>query len=405
MVSDPRVTQQLSRLGSGVYRDPSRIDRDASALCRSSLGAHLVPTRALCFDESVLLNTNGGEPPEVLVLQGTIAIHFRGQTYQILMDIYLPPKYPVQAPICWVRLAPGMYLKEHHRHVGRDGKVYLPYLHEWSPLTHNLIELVVAMSSVFSDSPPVYARPGGQQNPTPNSSITTTSTQPDLSSSFTTASEASAELKQREEQERRIAQEVAEANAAVEAARLAEQLEAQQAQERAQQRAQLVQLQTQLLSKVQYRLQDKAKKYQQEQEELLRVQHQLKEKQETLPIQIQELEETLVPLLQEQIRKIIAATASLREWNDTFNESVKNQENTTTADDQVQPVSSKDAQLLQLMAENAALQDALYFCDKGLFSGILQCPQHLQQVRDLAKRQFLVRAHIRKLLSEKSTHH
>ena len=41
MVNDPRVTTLLSRLG-GLYRDPARVDRDASSLLKSSVGVHLV---------------------------------------------------------------------------------------------------------------------------------------------------------------------------------------------------------------------------------------------------------------------------------------------------------------------------------------------------------------------------
>jgi len=36
---------------------------------------------------------NNGSRSNVLVLQGTIAIHFRANTYQILMDVYLPNGY------------------------------------------------------------------------------------------------------------------------------------------------------------------------------------------------------------------------------------------------------------------------------------------------------------------------
>lgn len=85
MVHDPRVTSCLARLG-GVYRDPARVDRDAASLLKSSVGANLVPIVAL-------MHENNGSQSNVLVLQGTIAIHFKGNTYQILMDLYLPAGY------------------------------------------------------------------------------------------------------------------------------------------------------------------------------------------------------------------------------------------------------------------------------------------------------------------------
>ena len=50
---------------------------------------------------------------------------------------------------------PGMSLKVGHKHVDQSGLVYLPYLHEWTARTHNLVELIANMSSVFGAEPPV----------------------------------------------------------------------------------------------------------------------------------------------------------------------------------------------------------------------------------------------------------
>jgi ESCRT-I complex subunit TSG101 len=104
MVHDPRVSTLLSRLG-GLYRDPSRVDRDASSLLKSSVGVHLTPGIAPLVE-------NNGDSSHCLVLQGTIAIVFRGQTYQLLVDIYLPSGYPIRPPVSYVRLAENMVRKE-----------------------------------------------------------------------------------------------------------------------------------------------------------------------------------------------------------------------------------------------------------------------------------------------------
>lgn len=97
MVSDPRVTTLLSRLG-GLYRDPNRVDRDASSLLKSSVGIHLTPGISPLVE-------NNGNSSHCLVLQGTIAIVFRGTTYQLLVDIYLSERYPIRPPVSYVRLA------------------------------------------------------------------------------------------------------------------------------------------------------------------------------------------------------------------------------------------------------------------------------------------------------------
>ena len=100
MVNDPRVTTLLGRLG-GLYRDPNRVDRDASSLLKSSVGIHLTPGIAPLVE-------NNGDSFHCLVLQGTIAIVYRGNTYQLLVDIYLPAGYPIRPPISYVRLAENM---------------------------------------------------------------------------------------------------------------------------------------------------------------------------------------------------------------------------------------------------------------------------------------------------------
>lgn len=97
MVQDPRVTTLLSRLG-GLYRDPNRVDRDASSLLKSSVGIHLIPGISPLVE-------NNGNSSHCLVLQGTIGIVFRGTTYQLLVDIYLPSGYPIRPPVSFVRLA------------------------------------------------------------------------------------------------------------------------------------------------------------------------------------------------------------------------------------------------------------------------------------------------------------
>lgn len=148
---EPRL-RSISSHWVHLYRDPSRVGCDASSLLRSPEGQGLSPNIAP-------LTENNGDSHSTLVLQGTIAFHFGGDTYHQLVDIYLPPTYPSRPAVCFVRLgAVNMYLKPMHPHVGSDGHVYLPYLHEWRPHSHDLVGLVVSMSSVFSNDPPVFTR-------------------------------------------------------------------------------------------------------------------------------------------------------------------------------------------------------------------------------------------------------
>jgi len=372
---DPRVSSLLNRLG-GLYRDPSRIDRDASALLKSSVGQHLQPNVAPLVE-------NNGDSHSTLVLQGTIAMHFRGNTYQLLVDIYLPPGYPSRPPCCYVRLgAPNMYLKEHHAHVGSDGHVYLPYLHEWRAHSHNLIELVVAMSSVFSADPPVFTRS------TPASTTTSsgyTTLDSDTQQQVEAAMIREAEEASRKEQEERL-----------EALRKQEEARRQEEEMRAAQLAfeerKALQVKEALAKKVRSHLVDmshqtkrRLQSDQQDQQRLNRNQ---------LAKQIGFLENCKTNL-ETQHGTIDKATVDIQQWLAQHKASTTTTKEEETSVDDLCTVSN--SQMLELAAENASLTDALYFLDRALQKGTLDLTTHLKHVRQLAKRQFLVRAHLQKI--------
>jgi ESCRT-I complex subunit TSG101 len=400
MVNDPRVTEQLSHLG-GVYRDPARVDRDATALLRSSVGERLTPIAAELYEDN-------GSHSTVLVLQGMIAVDFRGTTYRQLMEIYLPGRYPQRPPVCYVRLAEHIYLKNNHEHVGSDGKVDIPYLDEWTSHHHNLVELVIQMSSVFSADPPVFSRTSAATPPPPayaaaavyndtRSSTTTTNSNHGSSISY------QREKRQREvEAERRLAQDAAEANAAVAAARRAAQAEQEREVQRLAQQAweerRIDQLRQNLTFKTQRHFVELSKETQQQAQADERHKQLLIHAESKIDAQIKALEkekETLEGHLSTTREKSIAIKAWVRSHKERLAESKEAE--AVPADKLVQPASELHGQMLALAAENAALTDVLYFLDRGLYAGKLDAVAHLKQVRKLAKKQFLVRAHLIKI--------
>lgn len=387
-MQDPRVSQLLNRLG-GLYRDPGRVTRDASKLLKSSVGKNLIPQIATLVE-------NNGSSTSTLCMAGTIAFDYRGTTYQQLMDIYLPPGYPLRGPVCFVRLAPNMYLKENHQHVGADGKVYLPYLSEWRPHTHTLVQTVVAMSSVFGVQPAVYSRPPtaavepmGQPPPPAYSTAYTTTT--------AAAAYVSASADVTSDAEAILAREAEEANLAAEAARRADKEEEEREKQR---RAQaewdaknLTATREKLRRKIQAHLQDQSKEtkktLEQDQEDQLRLSN------SPFPKQKKTLEATKKEL-EKQIEAVDKATMEIEEWLKDASES-KSAEEETTIDDMVKPISPVHAQLLQLSVENHALTDAMYFLDRGLNKKTIDVTTHLRQIRALSKKQFLARAHLIKI--------
>lgn len=98
--------------------------------------------------------------------------------------------------------------------------------------------------------------------------------------------------------------------------------------------------------------------------------------------------------LQNHIETMDAKTKEIENW---LEESETLKEEKPSPDDLCQPVTKLDAQMLDLSAESAALTDTMYFLDRGMYMGQIDCTTHLKMIRKLAKRQFLIKAHLIKI--------
>ena len=91
-------------------------------------------------------------------LTGTIPVPYRGNTYNIPVCLWLLDTYPYNPPICFVKPTSSMTIKT-GKHVDANGKIYLPYLHEWKHPESDLLGLVQVTIVVFADEPPVSSHP------------------------------------------------------------------------------------------------------------------------------------------------------------------------------------------------------------------------------------------------------
>ncbi|KAG8438413.1 hypothetical protein GDO86_008915 [Hymenochirus boettgeri] len=73
---------------------------------------------------------NDGSSRELLSMVGTIPVSYKGNTYNIPICLWLLDTYPFNPPICFVKPTSTMTIKT-GKHVDANGKIYLPYLHEW----------------------------------------------------------------------------------------------------------------------------------------------------------------------------------------------------------------------------------------------------------------------------------
>uniref|UniRef100_A0A0P4VXH4 UEV domain-containing protein n=1 Tax=Scylla olivacea TaxID=85551 RepID=A0A0P4VXH4_SCYOL len=101
---------------------------------------------------------NDGIERELLNLAGTIPVRFKGSVYNIPVCIWVLDNHPFSPPMVYVKPTPDMLIKA-SRHVDQNGKVFLPYLHEWNLNSSDLVGLIQIMIMVFNEMPPVYSKP------------------------------------------------------------------------------------------------------------------------------------------------------------------------------------------------------------------------------------------------------
>ena len=81
---------------------------------------------------------------------------YQGRSYNIPVTFWILDTHPTHAPMAYVCPTPDMQIRV-SRHVDQNGKVYLPYLHEWGA-NSDLLGLIQLCIITFSEEPPVYAR-------------------------------------------------------------------------------------------------------------------------------------------------------------------------------------------------------------------------------------------------------
>ena len=85
----------------------------------------------------------------------------QGQTYNIPISLTLLDTHPYHAPMAFVKPTAYMQIRV-SKYVDASGKIYLPYLDEWAHPNYDLLGLVQMCVIIFSEQPPVFAKPRNQ---------------------------------------------------------------------------------------------------------------------------------------------------------------------------------------------------------------------------------------------------
>lgn len=89
------------------------------------------------LNDFLCLVFNDGSRADLLNLTGTIPVNYKDATYNIPICIWLMDTHPKNAPICYVKPTSDMSIKI-SMFVDQNGKIYLPYLHDWVPVSINI---------------------------------------------------------------------------------------------------------------------------------------------------------------------------------------------------------------------------------------------------------------------------
>lgn len=100
---------------------------------------------------------NDGNRKELLNLDGTIPVTYKGSIYNIPIGIWILDTHPYNPPMVFVKPTSAMQIKP-GRNVDTNGKVDLPYLRDWRYPQSDLLGLIQILVIVFGEEPPVFSR-------------------------------------------------------------------------------------------------------------------------------------------------------------------------------------------------------------------------------------------------------
>ncbi|KAF6200495.1 hypothetical protein GE061_004938, partial [Apolygus lucorum] len=141
-------SKKISKLRITVYANPDATKRDYSKALEQY--KNLIPS----FGRFVF---NNGGHKDLLKLEGTIPINYKGSSYNIPICVWLMDTHPNTPPMCFVQPTPDMQIKV-SMYVDHNGKIYLPFLHDWNPTTSDILGLIQVMVCAFGEYPPVFSK-------------------------------------------------------------------------------------------------------------------------------------------------------------------------------------------------------------------------------------------------------
>ncbi|XP_059263366.1 ubiquitin-conjugating enzyme E2 variant 3 isoform X5 [Mustela nigripes] len=99
---------------------------------------------------------------DLLNFTGTIPVMYQGNTYNIPIRLWILDSYPFAPPICFLKPTANMGISV-GKHVDAQGRIYLPYLQNWSHPKSVIVGLIKEMIAKFQEELPLYSLPSSDE--------------------------------------------------------------------------------------------------------------------------------------------------------------------------------------------------------------------------------------------------
>ncbi|XP_056383798.1 ubiquitin-conjugating enzyme E2 variant 3 isoform X2 [Hyla sarda] len=97
-----------------------------------------------------------GSQKDLLNLSGTVPMKFQGSSYNIPICLWLLDSHPFAPPLCFLKPTQIMGIRV-GKHIDSHGRIYLPYLQNWSHPKSTILGLIKEMAAAFEQELPLYS--------------------------------------------------------------------------------------------------------------------------------------------------------------------------------------------------------------------------------------------------------
>ncbi|XP_006133504.1 ubiquitin-conjugating enzyme E2 variant 3 isoform X1 [Pelodiscus sinensis] len=103
-----------------------------------------------------------GSLKDLLNFSGTIPVKYQGNSYNIPICLWILDSHPFAPPICFLKPTMNMEISV-GKHVDAHGRIYLPYLQNWSHPKSIIVGLIKEMIEKFEEELPLYSIPSSDE--------------------------------------------------------------------------------------------------------------------------------------------------------------------------------------------------------------------------------------------------